>query len=152
MVSFSLRELLSSTAYYVLEPWHQDDPLDQSVGLLVVGNMSNPFPILSAYNTSGAARRIEIGIIKLNMFGRIVDITPAAATIPTITGAFASGNSNTIKTSNGLSFATAAPTSGWWKRGHRIYNVAPSAGGSEGWVCTAAGNPGTWKTFGSISA
>jgi hypothetical protein len=51
-----------------------------------------------------------------------------------------------------INFAAAAPTTGAHKLGERVYNSAPVAGGTEGWVCTAAGTPGTWKTFGSISA
>jgi hypothetical protein len=51
-----------------------------------------------------------------------------------------------------INFAAAAPTTGAHKLGERVYNSAPVAGGTEGWVCTAAGSPGTWKTFGSISA
>jgi hypothetical protein len=31
-------------------------------------------------------------------------------------------------------------------------NSAPTAGGNIGWVCTTAGTPGTWKTFGAIAA
>lgn len=46
----------------------------------------------------------------------------------------------------------SAPTSGEFARGDIIYNVSPVAGGNIGWVCTAAGAPGTWKTFGAISA
>ena len=44
-----------------------------------------------------------------------------------------------------------APTTGTWKVGDRVYNTAPVAGGTEGWVCVLAGSPGTWKTFGSIA-
>ena len=47
---------------------------------------------------------------------------------------------------------TAAPSSGDYLAGDIIYHSAPSAGGYIGWVCTTAGNPGTWKTFGAISA
>lgn len=47
---------------------------------------------------------------------------------------------------------TAAPTSGTWTRGSIVYNSAPSASGTIGWVCVTAGTPGTWKTFGAISA
>jgi hypothetical protein len=47
---------------------------------------------------------------------------------------------------------TAAPTTGTWMRGDVIRNTAPAASGFIGWVCTAAGTPGTWKTFGAISA
>ncbi|OMF47706.1 MULTISPECIES: glycosyl hydrolase family 28-related protein [Paenibacillus] len=48
--------------------------------------------------------------------------------------------------------AAAAPTSGAWKQGDIVYNTAPAAGGFIGWVCVVAGSPGTWKTWGAITA
>lgn len=53
---------------------------------------------------------------------------------------------------NSVTYAAAAPTSGSWLRGDVVHNTAPSAGGFAGWICTAAGSPGTWKTWGAISA
>jgi hypothetical protein len=47
---------------------------------------------------------------------------------------------------------TAAPTTGRWERGDLVRHSAPSASGTEGWVCTAAGTPGTWKARGTIAA
>lgn len=47
---------------------------------------------------------------------------------------------------------TAPPATGSWLRGDTIYNDDPFPGGFCGWVCTSAGAPGTWKTFGQISA
>jgi len=47
---------------------------------------------------------------------------------------------------------TAAPTTGAWAVGDMVFNTAPTAGGTIGWVCTTAGSPGTWKTFGVIAA
>ena len=47
---------------------------------------------------------------------------------------------------------TVVPASGEWARGDVVFNQNPSAGGFVGWVCTASGTPGTWKTFGAISA
>jgi len=47
---------------------------------------------------------------------------------------------------------TSAPTSGRWRQGAIVWDSAPSAGGTMGWVCVASGEPGTWKTFGSIAA
>jgi hypothetical protein len=47
---------------------------------------------------------------------------------------------------------TAAPTIGTWLSGDKIYHITPVAAGNIGWVCTTAGTPGTWKTFGAISA
>lgn len=46
---------------------------------------------------------------------------------------------------------SAAPVSGAYIQGDIIWNSAPTAGGFIGWVCTAGGTPGTWKTFGAIS-
>ena len=46
----------------------------------------------------------------------------------------------------------AAPVTGTYKLGDKVYNQAPAAGGFVGWVCVTAGTPGTWKTFGVISA
>ena len=47
---------------------------------------------------------------------------------------------------------SAAPTSGTWIQGDRVLDRTPSASGNIGWVCTAGGTPGTWKSYGSISA
>lgn len=44
------------------------------------------------------------------------------------------------------------PTAGTWLIGDKIYAISPAAGGFIGWVCTASGTPGIWKTFGAISA
>ncbi len=49
-------------------------------------------------------------------------------------------------------YGTAAPTTGTWVAGDKVIHSAPAAGGFEGWVCTTGGTPGTWKTFGAISA
>lgn len=51
-----------------------------------------------------------------------------------------------------VTFASAAPAAGDHARGEIVFNNAPSAGGTVGWVCTTAGTPGTWKTFGAIAA
>lgn len=47
---------------------------------------------------------------------------------------------------------SAPPSTGSWKVGSRVKNKSPSAGGNIGWVCVAAGAPGTWKSFGSIAS
>ena len=48
--------------------------------------------------------------------------------------------------------SAAAPTTGNWIVGDKSYDTAPAASGTMGWVCVTAGTPGTWKTFGAISA
>jgi hypothetical protein len=49
-------------------------------------------------------------------------------------------------------FGTAAPVAGMWFKGDKVYNSEPAAAGFAGWICTTAGTPGTWKTFGAITA
>jgi acetolactate synthase small subunit len=49
-------------------------------------------------------------------------------------------------------YTTAAPIAGTWNIGDIVYDATPSASGYIGWVCVTAGTPGTWKTFGAISA
>lgn len=44
------------------------------------------------------------------------------------------------------------PTTGDWIQGDQMPNTTPAASGSMGIVCTTSGTPGTWKTFGTISA
>lgn len=46
----------------------------------------------------------------------------------------------------------AAPGVGTWAVGDRAEFTTPGAGGNIGAVCTGAGNPGTWKTYGAIAA
>lgn len=52
--------------------------------------------------------------------------------------------------------ATAAPTAGTWQRGDIVWNTGSNNGQIFGWVCTAAGTPGTWSpinnSFGSYGA
>ena len=46
----------------------------------------------------------------------------------------------------------APPLDGAHAQGEIVWNIGPSAGGHAGWICVAAGTPGTWKTFGAIEA
>lgn len=45
----------------------------------------------------------------------------------------------------------AAPSGGLWTEGDTVYFNAPISGGYIGSVCTVAGTPGTWKSFGAIA-
>jgi hypothetical protein len=49
-------------------------------------------------------------------------------------------------------YGTAAPSTGTWAVGDRVWNTAPAAGGTPGWVCTTAGTPGTWKALANLAA
>lgn len=62
---------------------------------------------------------------------------------------YANGRGNELPNQD---VGSAAPVSGAWPAGWIRYNSAPAPSGTIGWVCTTAGTPGTWKTFGAISA
>lgn len=51
-----------------------------------------------------------------------------------------------------IGYGTAAPGSGRYEQGDIVFDTAPAAAGTIGWVCVTAGSPGTWKTFGTIAA
>jgi hypothetical protein len=43
--------------------------------------------------------------------------------------------------------AAAAPTSGTWTLGDRVWTSSPASGGAPGWVCTNATGTGTWTAM-----
>lgn len=45
----------------------------------------------------------------------------------------------------GANYATTPPTAGTWAVGKVLINAAPTANSATGWVCVAAGTPGTWR-------
>lgn len=50
-----------------------------------------------------------------------------------------------------MTWASAAPTNGNWRQGDVVWNTSATAGGSPGWVCVTAGNPGTWKAMANLA-
>lgn len=66
---------------------------------------------------------------------------------------FGSNINPSNETLNGRSIRSdsAVPTAGTWAVGDIVYHSVPASSGFIGWVCTSAGTPGTWKTFGAIS-
>lgn len=79
-------------------------------------------------------------------------------------GVLRNGNYNTewvhanvtgyIKSTGGgrIVYASTMPSAGTWKRGDIVFSSTPSAGGTLGWVCVAAGSPGTWKAITGIAS
>ena len=94
----------------------------------------------------------------------IGDVPTDTIRLPAITGGIGSvatvksSGAKVVKSQSGVTawtqvlYGSAAPTTGTWRVGDTVYNATPTAGGFMGWVCTVAGTPGTWKTFGAISA
>lgn len=53
-------------------------------------------------------------------------------------------------TSAAIAFRTAAPSSGTWAKGSRVFNSNATVGSPKGWACTVAGTPGTWVSEGNL--
>lgn len=64
---------------------------------------------------------------------------------------FIAGTALKISTGAAQTVGVAAPVAGAHVLGEIVWNTSPTSGGFIGWVCTSAGTPGTWKTFGVIS-
>lgn len=99
-------------------------------------------PIVYAFPTDAAGATVS--------FGRIQSLrVPTGGNLYSISEMVARGLFNGA--CNEYAY-TAAPTVGTWKRGDRVWNSAPSAAGVPGWVCVAAGTPGTWKAMPVLAA
>jgi parallel beta-helix repeat protein len=66
---------------------------------------------------------------------------------PTVTNNYHNGGFERVEQAD-----TQPPANGTWRVGDVVWHKAPAASGFIGWVCITAGTPGTWKTFGPISA
>jgi hypothetical protein len=77
--------------------------------------------------------------------------TKTAAAVQGITNVLAGAYNPKIGAVHFGRQASSIPTTGTWVVGDVVYNSAPASAGYIGWVCTVAGTPGTWKTFGLIS-
>ena len=69
-----------------------------------------------------------------------------ATTIPTNAKKIVTTNKNTYFTANNITIGAAIPTEGTYAKGDLIINSSPSAD-AIGWICTAAGSPGSWKAI-----
>lgn len=112
---------------------------------------SNKFNIVSALGSTNAIAFAQAGRVRVNnnLFNNAT--TTNQAVISSINDIIVGpDNSFTQYFYNG-NINTAAPTGGYWIVGDKVYFRAPVSGGYIGTVCTVAGTPGTWKSFGLIS-
>jgi hypothetical protein len=83
---------------------------------------------------------------KINMYGRVgIGVTSVESDVSLSTSGAVKFQNKKFEVGN------AAPVTGSYTVGDIIWNSAPSANQSIGWVCVATGNPGQWKSFGTIS-
>lgn len=133
---------------------------NDTYGNILVNNSDNCSVIGNVCRVGTAANKPLAGII-INWYGTVMN------TIVANNDCYMGGTTNGIRNTGtntqmghnreiGGSWViggqAAAPVAGTWTVGARVYNSAPAAGGYEGWICTTAGTPGTWKGFGLIQA
>ena len=85
-----------------------------------------------------------------------LDVTPTAATLNIGASGYVANIVLTGTLSingNSVTWAAAAPTGSVAARqGDVCWNTGATGGGSPGWVCSASGTPGTWKTMANLGA
>jgi hypothetical protein len=83
---------------------------------------------------------------KINMYGRVgIGVTSLETDVSLSV-------SGPVKIQNKkFEVSPIAPTNGTHNKGDIVWNENPMAGTNIGWVCVAAGSPGQWKSFGTIS-
>lgn len=115
----------------------------------IIGNTTGGFPIdLQVTQNSSNAGRTQVFHIEDHTFDGGVLVRNDTGT----------GKSRVLVRNcirrNGDQWPAAIPTDTTlvWDAGTRIEYKAPAAGGFAGAICTTAGAPGVWKTFGGVSA
>ena len=118
-----------------------------SSGIFTInGNDSQGFPIdISINNTGTNAGTSGLFTIHNNTLGAPAFLRSGEATSANIV----SFENNMYQ---GKPWPTVTPTTGKWDVSNKVYFSAPTAGAYIGSVCTTGGTPGTWKTFGAITA
>lgn len=96
---------------------------------------------------NGSPVRFPTGVGQLRYFGENICKMPSG-----VDGGY--NIPETLQRGNEVDvyYGTAVPSSGTWPQGAKVYSKYPSAGGYLGWVCVVGGTPGTWKTFGPVTA
>lgn len=105
-------------------------------------DVANPAGRLTIRRVGGAigADQLRIG----------TENTPGQVMMQTV--GYVGGQPTRLLLKKSIQHSNIAPTTGTWEVGDIVFNIAPASGGFIGWVCVGAGTPGTWKTWGAISA
>lgn len=118
--------------------------------------------------TQAATNDVAVTVLRDNYFlncgangGFLAIISVLSAAVAQITGNTQDGCTGTMGASGGVIIidyvdydgrrigrGTAAPASGTWKVGDIVWKTNPAATGPLGFLCSAAGTPGTWQNIG----
>lgn len=119
-----------------------------------MSNLLSPDQSLFTIRRNDSSANFVVGVVgaprEINFY------TNGTGTAPDVARPAMTFHDNTIQSfrlgSKRHTAGAAAPTSGTWAVGDIRWNTGPVAGGNIGWVCTTAGTPGTWKSFGAIAS
>lgn len=134
---------------------YQGNQMDNTVGYGILTNSANVIVAIhgnQVANVSGVSRGIYLAA---NVAGQIVGnwVDPLTVTTPLFEVAADGYHSVGLNSWNPTQhYASAAPTTGIWRKNDIVWNTNVAAAGNVGFVCTVAGSPGTWKNFGPIGA
>lgn len=105
----------------------------------IVGVKSTPTKLRVGVKVDQAGDYVDVNLLCINL-GDIPHLTlpRSLSTVEPLVG----GKRQTS--------GTVAPTTGTWGAGDICWNSNPSAGGTPGWVCVAAGAPGAWKAMANL--
>lgn len=98
---------------------------------------------------TGSGERKKWGV-KNGATSEIDGGSPADIFIVNSNGSDTAANSSMALMGHQIAYDTAAPTTGTWAVGDRVFNRTPSVGNPKSWVCTVAGTPGTWVSEGNL--
>ncbi|CAM3298266.1 glycosyl hydrolase family 28-related protein [Occultella aeris] len=134
----------------------------QQVALLFTGNavtggdvgvlQFSPRAVLSTNVISGAATASIDVRAETTVLANVTDdaatndlVTSDGTRLPTLVANSFAGPDAALGPA--ISYAEAQPSTGTWRAGDQVYRSRPSAGAPFGWVCVAAGTPGTWRAI-----
>lgn len=101
---------------------------------------------------SPVVHAVNFGASYIALTENITRINDNYITQSSMTTWITSTATTTFAECNNWQAGTAAPSTGWHSVGEFWRKTDPAGGGPYGWVCTAAGTPGTWKATGNLVA
>lgn len=121
--------------------------------LSIIGNTLNGTSAANNRGIFGSGSTVTGGNISNNVTTGTIELNFVAGSIVNVF----SNNCTRVAAPAGafarmIGFGSSAPISGTHYVGDVLLHSAPAASGNIGFVCTTGGTPGTWKTFGAISA
>lgn len=127
---------------------------DSSNGRILTWTDTTAFPLDFSMRQFGTDIIFDYALSGAAVYGRFVGPTATGAYPPysTVLNNFYANSlrvSNNAGTYTSIGSGAAAPTTGTWALGDFVHNSAPTnASGAQvlGWICTASGTPGTWRS------